>query len=431
MARFRWEDDMPYSSMEDVPASLKGIDPPITLAQANLISEWADSIAASDDPPDSPWAVAISNFKKTHVVRDGRWVKKQSSNLMHNRATAADHRRETMQGRDYLVIPVVAVREGVLNGEFVSGEEIARSVEGWNGRPVVVGHPADAQGAAVSANAPCVLGQCQVGQMFNARYEDDALKGEIWLDVALARGSEQGAEILRRFEQGIPTDVSTAYFRELEADEGEHGGRAFNGRAVDLMPDHLALLLDDAGACSWRDGCGAPRTNADESLDAQLEVIRRAWSAQYDRRDVPVMAGPWVEEIFDAFIVVTWDGQYWRVPYTMTGEEPQFADRQEWTRVEQQREWVPAEETELSENAVQKVVKAIVRALSPHKEKDMTQIEELLQAGVPFEQDALEAMSDEQIDFLARQAAPPQEPPAANEDEDEGTSAALRGSKSG
>ena len=42
---------MPYSSMEDVNDSIKGIDPPVTLAQANKIAEWADAIAESDDPP--------------------------------------------------------------------------------------------------------------------------------------------------------------------------------------------------------------------------------------------------------------------------------------------------------------------------------------------------------------------------------------------
>jgi len=63
---------MPYASMEDVNPALKGIKPPITLAQANMIADWADKI----EDVESPWAVAISNFRKAYRVEDGRWVKK-------------------------------------------------------------------------------------------------------------------------------------------------------------------------------------------------------------------------------------------------------------------------------------------------------------------------------------------------------------------
>jgi len=28
-----------------------------------------------------------------------------------------------------------------------------------------------------------------------------------------------------------------------------------------IIPDHLALLTEEQGACSWEDGCGAPRLN--------------------------------------------------------------------------------------------------------------------------------------------------------------------------
>lgn len=66
---------MPYSSMEQVNASIKGIDPPVTLAQANAIARQADSITGVDNP----WAVAISSFKKAHKVEGGKWVRKGTS----------------------------------------------------------------------------------------------------------------------------------------------------------------------------------------------------------------------------------------------------------------------------------------------------------------------------------------------------------------
>jgi len=63
---------MPYKSIDEVPASLKGIEPPVTLEQANVIAGWADKI----EDVESPWAVAIAQFKKVYEVEDGEWVKK-------------------------------------------------------------------------------------------------------------------------------------------------------------------------------------------------------------------------------------------------------------------------------------------------------------------------------------------------------------------
>ena len=66
----------PYKSKEDMNPSLKGIDPPISLAQANAIARQADAIGT--DEKKNGWAIAISSFKKTHVAKDGRWVKKEN-----------------------------------------------------------------------------------------------------------------------------------------------------------------------------------------------------------------------------------------------------------------------------------------------------------------------------------------------------------------
>src|SRR3989304_3412443 len=66
---------MPYSSMEDVNPALKGIKPPVTLAQANLIARMADGMENAENV-DNPWAAAIGQFKRMHQAMDGKWVKK-------------------------------------------------------------------------------------------------------------------------------------------------------------------------------------------------------------------------------------------------------------------------------------------------------------------------------------------------------------------
>ncbi len=70
---------MPYSSMDEVNPAIKGIKPPVSLAQANKIAEWADAMEKSEDPPESPWAAAIAQFKRLYEVTDGKWVKKQDA----------------------------------------------------------------------------------------------------------------------------------------------------------------------------------------------------------------------------------------------------------------------------------------------------------------------------------------------------------------
>lgn len=64
----------PYDSLKDINPSLKGIDPPINLSQANEIARQADAIGADK----GGWGIAISSFKKSHKVEDGHWVKKEN-----------------------------------------------------------------------------------------------------------------------------------------------------------------------------------------------------------------------------------------------------------------------------------------------------------------------------------------------------------------
>ena len=76
MAKEIKEITFPYKSKEDVNPALKGITPPVSLSQANEIAKQADTIGS--DNKKNGWAIAISSFKKTHVVKDGKWVKKQN-----------------------------------------------------------------------------------------------------------------------------------------------------------------------------------------------------------------------------------------------------------------------------------------------------------------------------------------------------------------
>ena len=69
---------MPYSSLDDANPAIKGIDPPVTLAQANTIAAMADAIEEEGEA-DNPWAVAIAQFKKAYEAESDKWVKRERS----------------------------------------------------------------------------------------------------------------------------------------------------------------------------------------------------------------------------------------------------------------------------------------------------------------------------------------------------------------
>jgi hypothetical protein len=69
----------PYKSMKDANPALKGIEPPISVAQANAIAKQADAIGS--DEKKNGWAIAISSFKKTHKVENGHWVEKDAASM--------------------------------------------------------------------------------------------------------------------------------------------------------------------------------------------------------------------------------------------------------------------------------------------------------------------------------------------------------------
>ncbi len=72
---------MPYSSMESAKKAgakteLGGC--PLSLTQINKMAEMADAMKA-EGKVDNPWAVAVSNFQRTHKIENGKWVSKAGS----------------------------------------------------------------------------------------------------------------------------------------------------------------------------------------------------------------------------------------------------------------------------------------------------------------------------------------------------------------
>lgn len=203
---------------------------------------------------------------------------------------ANDTRTETFQGREYLVVPVIALVEGVLQAmnastpELALASEFGKVPESWNGRPIVMNHPI-VDNKPVSANSPSILEEYQFGFMFNTELVDSKLKTEAWLDTA--RINELGGEVastVERIQAGTDVEVSTGLFCATEESKGRFNNRDYAAVWRNVLPDHLAFLSEGVlGACSGADGCGVrantqaahgwgefimPQTNDDASKPA-------------------------------------------------------------------------------------------------------------------------------------------------------------------
>jgi hypothetical protein len=167
-------------------------------------------------------------------------------------------RRETLNGREYLVASATMIVPGVLPGSagalLYPDEEVARDITAWNGMPLTHRHPM-LDGVPVSARNPKVAAKYQIGTVYNTDY-DGRLRAEAWFDIELTNRIDP--RIIKRIERGDPVELSTGLFTQnTPADPGaNHNGIPYVGIARNYRPDHLAALIDDVGACSIRDGCG-------------------------------------------------------------------------------------------------------------------------------------------------------------------------------
>jgi len=172
------------------------------------------------------------------------------------------------EGRKYIAVPTVLLTEGVHNGLYYPAEELAKFPEAWNGVPVPIHHP-EQDGVPVSCNDPKVIADRVVGRLWNVRFEDNKLRGEIWVDVEKANEIDPSlvAALLSRAQM----DVSTGLYCDEEYSPGVWNDEEFVAIARNYRPDHLALLPGAVGACSWEDGCGV-RANQNKKKGGKMNV---------------------------------------------------------------------------------------------------------------------------------------------------------------
>lgn len=202
-----------------------------------------------------------------------------------------------------LVVPVVMIVEGVLNDALLTVQEFGKYVGGWNGRPVVVRHPADESGNDISAaESPETMATYAIGTLYNARIENSRLIADMHIDEKKAC-SLGFCGIVEALKAGKVLEVSTGYFSDAEPSPGDHNGESYSEIHRNIVPDHLAILPDQEGACSVDDGCGTCRTNRKQpkgkvtTMDKKELLKKLAANAEKLRKNEKLTA-----EQFDAIM---------------------------------------------------------------------------------------------------------------------------------
>lgn len=237
-------------------------------------------------------------------------------------------RNETLEGRPYLAVPMVMIKEGVLNGSdgpiLYTSEELAKVPQVWNTKPVVVQHPT-LNGKSLSACDPDVLEKYRVGMIMNTSWDGQRLKAEAWLEPSRLEAVD--SRVLNAVQKGEMMEVSTGLFSEIEQKPGVFKGRHYKGVVRNLRPDHLAILPDSIGACSIADGAGLMRNsrkemelilnsfgiNRDAAHDKVRLLLRNAASAELGE------SFDFIENVFDTTFVYKTNEGLWQRNYSLQG----------------------------------------------------------------------------------------------------------------
>lgn len=189
-------------------------------------------------------------------------------------ANVAAVRKEKRNGRDVVIVPSATLPDDVvMNGIRYPADEIQKSFAGLNRTPAPLGHP-KINGKFVSARDPEGINLGYIGAWNEAaRQEGGRVLLDKVIDVEVANRSEGGKAVLAAIEAGGPIHTSTGLLCNLEAvaNAADHKFLAKN-----IVWDHDAILLNEAGAATPEQGVGMLVNAAGESED--IEVINSALS---------------------------------------------------------------------------------------------------------------------------------------------------------
>lgn len=352
------------------------------------------------------------------ITNESKVVKDQFTKLTLNFTAGAKTRIEMLEDRPHTVIPMVMLVEGVHNGSggpvLYNEEELSKTPQIWDHKPIVVYHP-ELNGNGISACKPEIVNTRKVGVIMNTRWDakNKRLPAEAWLEES--RADKVDKRVFEGIRKNEMMELSTGLFVDLEETEGKWGTEDYVGITRNYRPDHLALLPDKTGACSIADGAGFLRNEMRKGKMEPKEMLKRLTRLfgnslglvdnEMSHENIRSMIqqalrtkfnvgtdGPWVwvEAVYSNFFVYEKDGKLFRLDYeasdtgvTISDEKPVEVVRQVEFRTVDGAKFVGNQDhNNESMNKEQKIV-AILAANCGWSDRK-----------------ALEALNDQQVDAI-------------------------------
>lgn len=376
-------------------------------------------------------------------------------------------RHDSMEDREYIVVPMVILTEGVHSGSdgplYYPKEELSKTPAVWNHKPVVVYHP-EMNGMAISACDPDVITNRKVGVMMNTKFKGGRLTSEAWIEAD--RANKVDPRIMEAVEKNEMMELSTGVFVDCEQEEGEWKGETYNGIARNYRPDHLALLPDKIGACSISDGAGFLRNESSEMMakakkmmakaqeEGDEEMMKEAQAMMKKARGIKPSKNemsfsnissalsaalqaklgnkgpyPWTESVYSNFFIYSVGPKLYRLGYTATETGVTLSDKEpvEVVRVTEYRttdgSFVgnngPEDGKESPSTPEPKVLHKGKKPAKPTKNQSMNKAQmvvAILAANIGWaetDREQLEAMTDKQVEAIHNGL--PKPPPSQEE----------------
>lgn len=198
----------------------------------------------------------------------------------------SNSRTETIDGDEFVIAEATILREGVLNGNegplFYSEAEISRRVGAWNGIPLVAPHPYIVENGKVkhvsAGHSHEIVNKFTIGRTYNDRIEtqpDGKKLRKVDIYINVKRSDQIDTRIVPAIKNKQQVNVSTGIFTEKRkaVDNSRYNGTGYTHSVHNIEPDHLAVLMDEKGACSVSDGCGVNINSSEWELDGFTDSL--------------------------------------------------------------------------------------------------------------------------------------------------------------
>jgi hypothetical protein len=159
-----------------------------------------------------------------------------------------------------------------MNGGLYPAQEIESSYQSLDNTPAPIGHPVDSEGNFASARSEIGIDYFHAGVWNkNVKRKDTRIYVEKHINERIAMQTELGKQLMTRInalldgEEAKPIHTSVGVFLNAETKKGEMNGKSYEWVAADMEFDHDAILLDEEGAATPKEGVGM-MVNEDRKL---------------------------------------------------------------------------------------------------------------------------------------------------------------------